>query len=252
MKKRSSVRNYIVNKPVSKDIEKELLKSAQMASTSFNLQTYCVISIENEELRSEVALLAENQAFIKEASLFYLVCVDLFKMQKVNELARKDYFQKDYFESTLMGIIDASLFGQALAAEAEARGLGICFIGGIRSNIKKIDSLLNLPEKVIPLFGITVGYAEKKNPPKPRIGIEAIVFHNSYDQDKVQEAIKKYDEVMAVSGIYEGRQYRTDEFGFCAEYGWIEHSARRTSTKKKSKIREDLSAYFKSKNLSLD
>jgi nitroreductase len=216
MTNRTSIREFIKDKKIPDEIMNEILLAAQKASTSFNLQTYCAISITNHDDRKRIAELSENQNFITEASAFLIICVDFYKMEIVNEIAGKDYYQKNFFESTLMGIVDASLFGQAVASAAESYDLGICFVGGIRSNIEKIDEILKLPPKVFPLLA-------------------------------------KYDCISKNDGQYNNRQYKVNEFGFIdpQEYGWIEHSSRRTSTRDMNKVREDLFKYLQFKEVKI-
>ncbi|CAM5624427.1 FMN reductase (NADPH) OS=Lysinibacillus sphaericus OX=1421 GN=nfrA1 PE=3 SV=1 [Lysinibacillus sphaericus] len=40
---------------------------------------------------------------------------------------------------------------------AESMGYGICYIGGVRNKPEEISELLNLPDYVFPLFGLTIG-----------------------------------------------------------------------------------------------
>ena len=62
---------------------------------------------------------------------------------------------------------------------AESLGLGGVYIGGIRLNIEKLTDLLELPEYVIPLVGLSIGYpAEEKNDLKPRLP-QSIVMHTN-------------------------------------------------------------------------
>ena len=253
MTNRTSIREFIKDKKIPDEIMNEILLAAQKASTSFNLQTYCAISITNHDDRKRIAELSENQNFITEASAFLIICVDFYKMEIVNEIAGKDYYQKNFFESTLMGIVDASLFGQAVASAAESYDLGICFVGGIRSNIEKIDEILKLPPKVFPLFGIAIGYPLKKNNQKPRLPVEGIFFTNNYDILQVKRALAKYDCISKNDGQYNNRQYKVNEFGFIdpQEYGWIEHSSRRTSTRDMNKVREDLFKYLQFKEVKI-
>ena len=251
MSNRVSVRDFVPNQQIPKETIVEIIGAAQKASTSFNLQTYCAISITDKELRKQIAELSENQDFIIDASAFIVVCTDLHKIDLINQITGRTYYQEKFFESTLMGIIDATLFGQALASAAESYGLGICFVGGIRSNIERIDAMLKLPQKVFPLFGLAIGYPKRRNPKKPRLPISGIYFENGYNSDYMEKAIEDYDCIMKNRKQYIDRQYKIEEFGSInpEEYGWVEHSSRRTSTRDINKIRENLESYIRSKGL---
>ncbi|QDP72380.1 NADPH-dependent oxidoreductase [Legionella israelensis] len=256
MKQRSSVRSFIPNKEISDNIQKQLIEAAQMSSSSFNLQTYSIINIEDKKKRHQIARLSGEQWFINDASLFWIFCVDLYKMVYVTEQASYKYFQSDFFESTLMGVIDTSLVAQGVATLAESLGLGICMIGGVRNNIEELIKILELPQKVIPIVGLCIGYPNKKNPPKPRVYSEGVFFKDKYDMNLVKEAINKYSYNMFSSGYYVNREFPIDEVEVLEykkeEYGWIHHSARRVSTKNINKARTKLKQIFINNNFGFE
>ena len=64
----------------------------------------------------------------------------------------------DYTEMFVTAAIDASLAGQNAAVAAESLGLGICYVGGARNHPQELAALLNLPPRVIALFGLAVGW----------------------------------------------------------------------------------------------
>lgn len=61
-------------------------------------------------------------------------------------------------EQLLLGCVDTALMGQNALVAAESLGLGGVFIGGIRNHIADVTSLLALPQQVLPLFGLCLGY----------------------------------------------------------------------------------------------
>ena len=76
-------------------------------------------------------------------------------------------------EDFIVATVDASLFC-AKALAAESLGYGICYIGGIRNNPGEVSELLHLPDKVYPVFGMTVGVPDEDHGVKPRLPIAAI------------------------------------------------------------------------------
>lgn len=62
-------------------------------------------------------------------------------------------------------------------------GLGICYIGSIRNNIKQVAKLLNLPKYTFPLFGMTIGVPKVLNQTKPRLPKINQVSKNTYDNN---------------------------------------------------------------------
>lgn len=114
----------------------------------------------------------------------------------------------------MVALIDAALAAQNAAIAAESMGLGICYIGGIRNNLEEVKALLKTPEHVIPLFGLAVGYPEKRTDQKPRLPFEHIYHEDEYEQDKAVYAsqLEEYDEV--ISSYYTKRSdgKRTDRW----------------------------------------
>lgn len=77
--------------------------------------------------------------------------------------------------------IDAMLFAEAFAEAAEEKGLGICYLGTTTYNADKIIDILNLPELVVPITTITVGYPKEPLPAvSERLPLEAVMHKEQY------------------------------------------------------------------------
>src|SRR5699024_1347108 len=76
------------------------------------------------------------------------------------ELAKKTNadISIDKTENLIVGVVDASLAAQNMAVAAESMGLGICYIGSLRNDVKKASEILGLPDGAFPLFGMVAGY----------------------------------------------------------------------------------------------
>src|SRR5699024_4252685 len=105
----------------------------------------------------------------------------------------------------IVATMDATLAAQNAAIAAESMGFGICYIGSLRNNIERVDELLELPNYVIPLFGLVVGYPDEEPESKPRLPLEVVYHENTYDNDikKQQDLIKGFDE--HIKSYYEER-----------------------------------------------
>jgi nitroreductase len=241
---RSSVRSYDPERSIPVEDEERIVEAAQKAPSSFNLQMYSFISVKDREKRRKIAELADKQWFIMDAGVFLVVCADLHKMELVTRAAGYDFYQSGFLESFLMASVDAAIAGLTAAFAAESLGYGTCMIGGVRNYVDKMVELLELPKMVYPLFGVCIGYPCKKNPSKQRLPVSGVCFDDVYNNHEVVRAIMQYDETMANSGIYRGREFPIDNVRCLgvgrprsAMYGWIEHSARRISTRDTEKVR---------------
>ncbi|GAB4326901.1 MAG: NADPH-dependent oxidoreductase [Candidatus Zixiibacteriota bacterium] len=212
-----------------------ILTTAQRGSTSSNLQSYSAIVVRNPETKAKIAELCGGQRQIVDCDVFIAHCADLNRAKRVCEAAGYD-FDARYMEYFLLGVIDATIFAQTALAAAEAIGLGGCMIGGARNHPFELADVLQLPPLVFVIFGMTLGVPlwEKVPPQRPRLPLDGIVHHETYDPSRLDRAHAEYDRTSIAAGMYgprridltgrvEGWTDRTPE----GEYGWIEHSARR-------------------------
>ena len=182
------------------------MASAQAASTSSYVQAYSIIGITNHEKKKKLAELAGNQKYVENNGHFFVFCADLFRHEIAGEMENIDVSTSiESTEKFMVSLIDAALAAQNAVIAAESLGLGICYIGGIRNNLDEVCELLKTPERVIPLFGLAVGYPEKITEQRPRLPLSNVYHENEYEQniDKYKEELTEYNVV--VSDYYEKR-----------------------------------------------
>lgn len=111
-----------------------------------------------------------------------------------------------FTEQLLIGSIDTAIMAQNVLLAAESMGLGGVFIGGLRNNIVQVSHLLELPEQVIVLFGLCIGYPAQNPEIKPKLPAE-ILMHNNRYQPLDHEALARYDQ--QVAQYYQARSTHT-------------------------------------------
>jgi hypothetical protein len=77
-------------------------------------------------------------------------------------------------------ITDALLASQNASLEAQAKGLGICYLGTALYNAGEIAAVLELPRGVIPVMALSVGYPAVVPPLTDRLPLEAVVHWEKY------------------------------------------------------------------------
>lgn len=236
MHRHGSVRSY-TSDPVPQAAVEAIVAAGQRASTSSNLQMWRVVAVTEMSTRQTLADLCGRQDHIAEAPLFLAWCADLSRLARACEL--RGYGQvTDYVENFLLAAVDASIAMQNAALAAESLGLGMCYIGAIRNRSQEVIDLLRLPRLVFPLVGMTVGWPAAEPPIRPRLPLAAVLHWERYDRSGEDEALAEYDQAMAATGIYAGRQVPVPgRPGAMEDYGWTEHSARRMSQPQRTHLR---------------
>jgi hypothetical protein len=80
----------------------------------------------------------------------------------------------------LNGVTDALLAAQNLCVEAEAHGLGICYLGTTIYTAEEIARILDLPKGVIPVTTIVVGHPDESPELTDRLPLDAVVHCEKY------------------------------------------------------------------------
>lgn len=178
-----SIRKF-EDKPLTNEQIELIVASAQAASTSSFIQAYTIIGVTDPDKKKKLAELAGNQSYVERNGHFFVFCADLYRHTQAGEMEGRQV--EESLESTekfMVALIDASLAAQNAAIAAESMGLGICYIGGIRNQLPEVAKLLKTPERVMPLFGMAIGYPEKVSGQKPRLPLHHVYHENSYEEN---------------------------------------------------------------------
>lgn len=200
-----SVRKF-EDKALTNEQIKVIVQSAQAASTSSFVQAYSIIGVKNKEKKSRLAELAGNQPYVEDNGHFFIFCADFHRHVVIGDMEGTDVTASiESMEKFMVALIDASLAAQNATVAAESMGLGICYIGGIRSNIQEVAELLKMPAHTIPLFGLAVGYPAQDTGVKPRLPMKNIYHEDEYQQDEAVFNSQLEDYNKEISGYYNER-----------------------------------------------
>lgn len=198
-----SIRSF-EDKPLTREQIEIIVTSAQAASTSSYIQAYSIIGVTDREKKKKLAELAGNQSYVEENGHFFVFCADLYRHQVIGEMEGKDVIPSiESTEKFMVALIDASLAAQNASLAAESLGLGICYIGGIRNHLEEVGKILQIPERVIPLFGLAVGVPKKVTDKKPRLPLAHVYHEEVYNSDQYKEQLMDYNQV--ISSYYKER-----------------------------------------------
>ncbi|MDX2415592.1 MAG: NADPH-dependent oxidoreductase [Bacteroidales bacterium] len=187
--KRKTIRKYR-DKLVEEDLLDDLLNAACRTSSTGNMQVYSIVVTKDKALKAELAPCHFNQPMIKDAPVVLTFCADFnrFNLWCRQRGAEPGY---DNFLSFMTAAIDALIAAQTFCVAAEAKGLGICYLGTTTYTADKIIDILDLPKGVVPLTTITLGWPDEDPEQVDRLPLEAIVHAEKY-KDYSAEDINSY------------------------------------------------------------
>jgi hypothetical protein len=116
-----------------------------------------------------------GQQHVARAAEFWVFCADFNRLLQICPDA-----QLGLAEQLLLGAVDTAMMAQNALVAAESLGLGGVYIGGIRNSIEEVTELLKLPQHVLPLFGLCLGWPADNPEVKPRMPAAMLVHENAY------------------------------------------------------------------------
>lgn len=193
-----SVRAYLTD-ALPPGTTETLVAAAQSAATSSNMQTWSVIAVEDAGRKARLAEVANKQAHIVQAPLFLVFLGDVSRLERVAASQNRALENRDYLETFMVAIMDAALAAQNAVVAAESMGLGTVYIGALRNNPERVAAELGLPPRVMPVFGLCVGYPDPAKPTaiKPRLPQSIILSRERYAPQDEMAHIARYDQELA-------------------------------------------------------
>lgn len=186
---RGSVRNYSP-KPISDQLLEEIIEKASHAPTCGNMQLYSVIATRDPENKKKLAEQHFNQPAATTAPCILTICADFNRFERWCLLNDSKPGYRN-FHSFVMALTDAVIFAQQIVTVAESMGLGTCYLGTVNYNAAEIAKLLQLPDLVVPVASLSIGYPAVAPAPCDRLPIKAILHNESYRADS-DEVIKEF------------------------------------------------------------
>ena len=146
---RRSIRKYTSQK-ISDQVIKDLLEAAMSAPSANNEQPWHFIIINEHKILEDIPKFHPYSGMLREAPLAILVCVDL------------DAGSEGFL------VQDGSAATENILIAAHAKGLGAVWLGiyPLKERITGMRKLLAIPERILPLSLIAIGYPAEIIPRK--------------------------------------------------------------------------------------
>ncbi|MCD6044605.1 MAG: nfrA2 [Burkholderiales bacterium] len=191
LNERSVCRRYRPDR-VPEDIVRLLCATALAAPSKSDLQQATIVRLTDPAKRAAVCALLPGSPWLAGAPELLVFCADGWRLRRIFE-RRKAEFPNEHLDAFFNASVDAAIALGAFVAAAELAGLGTCPISQVRDHVQRIDKLLELPDWVVPVAGLALGYPEQKETLSARLSLSATVHTNSYDRDAVERELDVYD-----------------------------------------------------------
>lgn len=195
MKNHRSYRQFDQEYQVSEDELKQILQASRQAPSWMNGQMYSIIVIKDRKIREKLVELNPGNPHMLQSSVFLIFVADLHRTEKVAQHYQMDYLIEESVDPLITAVTDTALALENAVIAVEALGLGSVVVGSIRKDIEKLSALLNLPEKVFPVAGLSIGKPTVEMNLKPRLPEAAVIHYDTY-QEYDYNLIEDYDDTM--------------------------------------------------------
>ena len=157
---RRSVRKY-EDREVPDDMIRDLLEAGMAAPSAVAKDPWHFIVLKNRETINKLADVLPHGQMLRQATAAFVVCGDI--TQAHGEL-----------ESYMLQDLSAAVENILLAANA--LGLGTCWLG-VHPRTERMENIINLfdlPENIIPMCGIAIGWPKDKPGARTRFNQDKI------------------------------------------------------------------------------
>ncbi len=164
---RTSVRQYEAGRTIARDTVETLLRVAMAAPTAVNKQPWAFVAIDNREDLDSLAAVLPYARMLSSASLAIVTCADLSKAIE-SETAERGFWIQDVSAAT-----------ENLLLAAHALGLGAVWTGVYpdADRVKAVQQRLGMPDSIIPLAVVPVGYPAGEQTHKEKWNPENVHFN---------------------------------------------------------------------------
>ena len=192
MMKRRSVRHF-KDTVIPEHLINQLLDAANNAPSGGNIQPISIIIIQDRERKSKLSQLLGGQLWVEHAPLTMIFCLDFFRLKKWASMSDTKFLGEKSLSHFLIAYADVICASQNVVILAESLGLGSVYIGVVQSVINQVRSFFSIPELVLPLMVLCLGYPASVPKNIPKLNRNVIVHEETYKMMSDQEIIEAYN-----------------------------------------------------------
>jgi len=234
---RRTLRRY-TDQPVEPELLNVLLACAQSAPAKSDLQQYSILVVEDDDKRRQIGDWLSSMAWVATAPALLIFCGDMRRNRRICEL-RGYTHANDNVDTFMNASVDAGLAMAFFVSAAERAGLGCCPLSMVRNHVEPLSKLLELPDGVFPVAGLTVGWPSDQSRSSLRLPPDVVVHRDRYDDSELERGIDQYDELrLERQPIPPEKQRHVDRYGALDNARWSENIARQLSVPERDGFRD--------------
>lgn len=193
-----SIQKFQEGIKLSKQLIHELLEIASLAPSTWNLQHWRFVAIQNQSRKQRLTPIAYHQQQVLDCSTVIVVLGDqeayLNAENILNQSVKQGFITQQTKEDQLAEILNsyksnvhfrqeeairnASLAGMQLMLVARDEGVDSCML---RFDSKQLSEELRLPSRYLPVMFICIGYAAKAPKPFIRNRLEETLLYDDLE-----------------------------------------------------------------------
>ena len=238
-------RRYLA-RDVAPGLLRLLCACALSAPSKSDLQQADILIVRDRTKIHAIADLLPEMPWVRETPMFLVFLANGRRLPQISQRSGKP-FPNDHLDLFFNATVDAAIVMTTFLRAAEAVGLGCCPISVIRDHAAAISEMIALPDKVIPIAGMCVGWPAEEGGVTPRLSLETTVHEDRFAENDVAAEIDAYDRRRAATRPYRN-QREPERFGRTEFYGWSEDKARQYAVP----LRADFGAFVRAKGFHLN
>ncbi len=231
---------------IEPDLLRLLCACALSAPSKSDLQQCDIVVVGDTAIRKTIVATIPDMPWILDAPAFLVFTANGARLPALCKMRGKP-FPNDHLDQFFNAAVDAGIVLATFIQAAAAVGLGCCPISAIRDHPQVVSDALNLPDRVIPVAGLCVGWPAQPGEITPRLSLGTTLVANAYSARHLAGELDAYDRRRAALRPYR-RQRNVERWGETQPYGWSEDKARQYA----EPTRTDFGGFVRRKGFRLD
>ncbi|MDO5025842.1 MAG: nitroreductase family protein [Trueperella sp.] len=198
--------------PIPEETMQTLFQVAMQTASARFLQAASIIRVQDQTKRDALARIGK-QEYVARAPEYLLFVADARRSAKILAESGTDQNYASSAQLFREAFTDACLMAQNVVVAAESLGLGTNYLANIFNDVAGVIDLLELPEFVFPVLGLTLGKPNQKPQLKPRIPAKFRVMTDTYQEpESWTETLADYDQEVQTYYDLRAANRRVDAF----------------------------------------